>query len=53
MSKLIGISDIHGEYEKLCALLDKLSPQKNDTIVFMGFLSICGCTYLLFDFYDS
>lgn len=36
MGKLIGISDIHGEYEKLCALLDKLSPQKNDTIVFMG-----------------
>jgi len=36
MSRLIAITDIHGEHEKLCALLDKLSPQKEDTIVFMG-----------------
>lgn len=36
MSKLIGISDIHGEYDKLCSVLDKVIPQKEDTIVFMG-----------------
>lgn len=36
MTRLIGISDIHGEYEKLCRVLEKVSPQKEDTIVFMG-----------------
>lgn len=36
MKRIIGISDIHGEYDKLCAVLDKISPQKDDTIVFMG-----------------
>ena len=36
MARIIGISDIHGEYDKLCAVLDKLSPNKDDTIVFMG-----------------
>lgn len=36
MAKFIGISDIHGEYNKLCAVLDKIAPQKDDTIVFMG-----------------
>lgn len=36
MARLIGISDIHGEYEKLCAVLEKVSPQKEDTIIFMG-----------------
>ncbi len=36
MARIIGISDIHGEYEKLCAVLDKVNPQKDDTIVFMG-----------------
>lgn len=36
MSRLIGISDIHGEYEKLVSVLDKVCPNKNDTIVFMG-----------------
>lgn len=36
MTRLIGISDIHGEYEKLCAVLDKAAPQKEDTIIFMG-----------------
>lgn len=36
MGRLIGISDIHGEYDKLCRVLDKLSPQKEDTIIFMG-----------------
>ena len=30
MARLIGISDIHGEYDKLCAVIDKISPQKND-----------------------
>ena len=36
MARLIGISDIHGEYYKLVSVLDKIAPQKNDTIVFMG-----------------
>lgn len=36
MARIIGISDIHGEYEKLCCVIDKISPQKSDTIVFMG-----------------
>ena len=36
MTRLIGISDIHGEYDKLCAVLDKINPDKDDTIVFMG-----------------
>lgn len=36
MSRIIGISDIHGEYYKLCSVLDNISPQKEDTIVFMG-----------------
>lgn len=36
MARLIGITDIHGEYEKLVSLLDNISPQKDDTIVFMG-----------------
>lgn len=36
MTRLIGISDVHGEYDKLCAVLDKINPDKDDTIVFMG-----------------
>lgn len=36
MKRIIGISDIHGEYDKLCSVLDKIIPQKDDTIVFMG-----------------
>ncbi len=36
MGRLIGISDIHGELEKLCIVLEKLDLQKDDTIVFMG-----------------
>jgi serine/threonine protein phosphatase 1 len=36
MTRIIGISDIHGEYEKLCCVLEKISPKKDDTIVFMG-----------------
>lgn len=36
MTRLIGISDIHGEYEKLCTVIDKITPQKNDKIIFMG-----------------
>ncbi|MBD5402313.1 serine/threonine protein phosphatase [bacterium] len=35
-SRIIGISDIHGEYEKLSSVLEKVCPQKEDTIVFMG-----------------
>ena len=36
MGRIIGISDIHGEYEKLCRVLEKITPKKDDTIVFMG-----------------
>lgn len=36
MARLIGITDIHGEYDKLCAVLDKIQPKSDDTIVFMG-----------------
>lgn len=36
MTRIIGISDIHGEYYKLCSVLDKVVPQKDDVIVFMG-----------------
>lgn len=36
MARLIGISDIHGEYEKLCAVIDKIAPEKDDTFIFMG-----------------
>lgn len=36
MTRIIGISDIHGEYDKLCSVLDKVNPQKEDTIIFMG-----------------
>lgn len=36
MSKLIGITDIHGEYGKLEALIDNIKPQIDDIIVFMG-----------------
>lgn len=36
MGKIIGISDIHGEYDKLCRVIDSINPQKDDTIVFMG-----------------
>ena len=36
MGRIIGISDIHGEYEKLCRVLEKIAPKKDDTIVFMG-----------------
>ena len=36
MGRIIGISDIHGELEKLTSLIEYISPQKEDTIVFMG-----------------
>lgn len=36
MARLIGISDIHGEYEKLDNLIRLISPKTDDTIVFMG-----------------
>ena len=36
MARLIGISDIHGEYQKLCSVLNKIAPKKEDTIIFMG-----------------
>ncbi len=36
MGRLIGITDIHGEYEKLCFLLDKIKITPQDKIIFMG-----------------
>ena len=36
MDRIIGISDIHGEYDKLICLLEKLNIKQEDTIVFMG-----------------
>lgn len=36
MKRLIGISDIHGEYDKLCSVIDKISPSQDDKIIFMG-----------------
>ena len=36
MGRIIGITDIHGEYYKLCAVLEKIQPKADDTIVFMG-----------------
>ena len=36
MGRIIGISDIHGEYEKLCRVLEKKTKKKDDTLVFMG-----------------
>jgi serine/threonine protein phosphatase 1 len=36
MSKIIAIGDIHGELYKLQNLFDKLSINKNDTLVFLG-----------------
>ncbi len=36
MGRIIGITDIHGEYDKLCAVLEKIQPKADDTIVFMG-----------------
>jgi len=34
--RLIAIGDIHGEIDKLNSLLDKISPKKSDTLVFLG-----------------
>ena len=34
--RLIAIGDIHGEIDKLTSLLDKISPKKDDTLVFLG-----------------
>ena len=36
MARLIGISNIHGEYEKLCTVIDKIAPKNDDTFIFMG-----------------
>ncbi len=36
MARLIAITDIHGEYEKLCYLLEEINPTLKDTIIFMG-----------------
>jgi len=36
MGRIIAISDIHGEYEKLCSVIEKIAPRKEDTIVFCG-----------------
>ena len=34
--RLIAIGDIHGEINELNSLLDKISPKKSDTLVFLG-----------------
>lgn len=34
--RLVGISDIHGEYDKLCSVLEQIEPCADDTLVFMG-----------------
>lgn len=36
MGRIIGITDIHGELEKLTSVLEQITPTKEDTIVFMG-----------------
>lgn len=36
MGRIIGISDIHGEYDKLCSVLEQICPQREDKFVFMG-----------------
>ena len=36
MGRLIAITDIHGEYEKLSSVLEKINPVKEDKIIFMG-----------------
>ena len=36
MGRIIGITDIHGEFDKLSNLLDKISVQYDDNVVFMG-----------------
>ncbi|MBQ8458686.1 serine/threonine protein phosphatase [bacterium] len=36
MTRLIGISDIHGELDKLNIVIEKINPHKDDTMVFMG-----------------
>lgn len=36
MGRIIGITDIHGELEKLASVLQQISPTKDDTIIFMG-----------------
>ena len=36
IKRLIAIGDIHGEIDKLTSLLDKISPKKDDTLIFLG-----------------
>jgi len=36
MNRLIAIGDIHGEYDKLDNLIQKIAPTKDDTIIFTG-----------------
>lgn len=36
MGRIIGITDIHGELEKLTSVIEQISLSKEDTIVFMG-----------------
>ncbi|MBF0460105.1 MAG: serine/threonine protein phosphatase [Magnetococcales bacterium] len=36
MSRLIAIGDIHGEYDKLRGLLDRIQPTPDDQLVFLG-----------------
>ncbi len=36
MGRLIAIGDIHGRLSKLEGLIDKIAPQENDQIIFLG-----------------
>ena len=42
MGRTIAIGDIHGEINHLNKLLDKLKPQKDDTVIFLGDYIDCG-----------
>ena len=36
IERLIAIGDMHGSYDKLTALLNKINPKKTDTLVILG-----------------
>lgn len=36
IGRLIAIGDIHGRYSKLVGLIEKISPRKEDTVIFLG-----------------
>lgn len=42
MGRLIAVGDIHGMLHKLTGIIDQISPEKDDTIVFLGDYIDCG-----------